>query len=65
MDFAMRIPEAQPVAVCDVYGPHLERAQAAARQKGFQVKAVRDFREILADMAAISKKPLRSSRAAM
>ena len=49
LDFAMRIPEAQPVAVCDVYRPHLERAEAAARQKGFQVKAVSDFREILAD----------------
>jgi len=49
LDFAMRIPEAQPVAVCDVYRPHLERAEAAAREKGFQVKAVSDFREILAD----------------
>ena len=49
LDYAMRIPEAQPVAVCDVYRPHLERAEAAARQKGFQVKAVPDFREILAD----------------
>jgi predicted dehydrogenase len=49
LDFAMRIPEAQPVAVCDVYRPHLERAAAAARQKGFQVKALPDFREILAD----------------
>src|ERR1022692_1288781 len=48
-DFAMRIPEVQPVAVCDVYRPHLESAEAAARQKGFQVKAVPDFREILAD----------------
>jgi predicted dehydrogenase len=49
LDFAMRIPEVQPVAVCDVYRPHLERAEAAARQNGFQVKAVPDFREILAD----------------
>ena len=45
----MRIPEVQPVAICDVYQPHLERAEAAARKKGFQVKAVQDFREILAD----------------
>src|ERR1017187_4217074 len=49
LDFAMRIPEVQPVAVCDVYRPHLESAEAAARQKGFQAKAVLDFREILAD----------------
>ena len=49
LDFAMKIPEAQPVVVCDVYRPHLERAEAAAREKGFQVKAVADFREILAD----------------
>ena len=49
LDYAMKIPEAQPVAVCDVYRPHLERAEAAARQKGFQVKAVPDFRELLAD----------------
>jgi predicted dehydrogenase len=49
LQYAMQIPEVQPVAVCDVYGPHLERAQAAANQKGFQVKAVHDFREVLAD----------------
>jgi predicted dehydrogenase len=49
LNYAMRIPEAQPVAVCDVYQPHLERAEAAARKNGFQVKPVKDFREILAD----------------
>jgi predicted dehydrogenase len=49
LDYALRIPEAQPVAVCDVYRPHLDRAVAAAKQKGVQVKAVADFREILAD----------------
>jgi predicted dehydrogenase len=49
LEYAMKIPEAQPVVVCDVYRPHLERAQAAARKQGFQVKAVSDFREILAD----------------
>ena len=49
LSYAMKIPEAQPVAVCDVYQPHLERAEAAARKNGFQVKAVKDFREILAD----------------
>jgi predicted dehydrogenase len=49
LEYAMKIPEAQPVAVCDVYRPHLERAEAAARKKDFQVKALTDFREILAD----------------
>jgi predicted dehydrogenase len=49
LGYSMRVPEAQPVAVCDVYQPHLERAQAAAKKGGFDVKAVKDFREILAD----------------
>src|ERR1041385_8158115 len=49
LGYAMRVPEAQPVAVCDVYQPHLERAEAAARKGGFQVQAVKDFREIIAD----------------
>jgi predicted dehydrogenase len=49
LSYAMRVSEAQPVAVCDVYQPHLESAQAAARRRGFEVKAVKDFREILAD----------------
>src|SRR5436305_2262379 len=49
LGYAMQTPEAQPVAVCDVYQPHLERAEAAARKGGFQVKAVKDFREIIAD----------------
>jgi predicted dehydrogenase len=49
LGYAMKVPEVQPVAVCDIYGPHLERAVAAAKKGGFQVKAVKDFREILAD----------------
>lgn len=49
LGWAMKIPGFQPVAVCDVYGPHLERAQARARKGGFNVKAVKDFREIIAD----------------
>ncbi|HVX67975.1 MAG TPA: Gfo/Idh/MocA family oxidoreductase [Bryobacteraceae bacterium] len=49
LEYAMKVPEAQPVAVCDIYQPHLERAEAAARQGGFQVKAVKDFRQIIAD----------------
>jgi predicted dehydrogenase len=49
LGYAMKVPEAQPVAVCDVYQPHLERAEAAAKKGGFQVKALKDFREIIAD----------------
>jgi predicted dehydrogenase len=49
LGYAMKVPEVQPVAVCDVYRPHLERAVADAKKGGFQVKAVKDFREILAD----------------
>jgi len=39
----------QVVAVCDVYQPNLERAQAAARKQGHDARAVKDFREIIAD----------------
>ena len=39
----------QPAALCDVYQPHLERAEAAARRGGFEPKSVKDFREVLAD----------------
>ena len=47
---AMQFPEQiQPVAVCDVYKPHLERAVANAAKGGVTVKAVHDFRDILAD----------------
>ena len=45
-----RCPALRSVAVCDVYQPALERAEAQARRLGFTgVKAVKDFREILAD----------------
>ena len=50
LGYAMKVPEAQPVALCDVYEPHLERAQAAAAQGRFPAEgASRDFREIIAD----------------
>src|SRR3954464_4984800 len=49
LGYAMKVPEAQPVALCDIYEPHLERAQAAAAKGGLQPKATRDFREIIAD----------------
>ncbi|MCL6545876.1 MAG: Gfo/Idh/MocA family oxidoreductase [Bryobacteraceae bacterium] len=49
LGYAMKIPGFQPVAICDVYRPYLERAQAQAKKGGFDVKAVKDFREIIAD----------------
>jgi predicted dehydrogenase len=49
LGYAMQLPEVEPAALCDVYGPHLERAQVAAAKKGFKPKPVRDFREVLAD----------------
>jgi len=49
LGYAMKTPGFQPVAVCDVYRPYLERAQAQAQKGGFDVKAVKDFREIIAD----------------
>jgi len=36
--YAMKVPAAQPVALCDVYEPHLERAQVAARKGGSSPK---------------------------
>ncbi|MBI4892808.1 MAG: Gfo/Idh/MocA family oxidoreductase [Acidobacteria bacterium] len=49
LSYAMKIPGFQPVAVCDVYQPHMEMAQAQARRGGVEVKAIKDFREIIAD----------------
>jgi len=49
LGIAMKQPALQAVAVCDVYQPHLEEAVALAAKRGAQVKAVKDFREILAD----------------
>ena len=48
--FAAKAGGVEIVAVCDVYQPALERAQAQAGKLGFTgVKAHHDFREILAD----------------
>lgn len=49
LGFAMKMPDVQPVAVCDVYQPTLEKAVAAASKGGHTVKAIKDFREIIAD----------------
>ena len=49
LGYSMKVPGFVPTAICDVYQPHLERAEAAARRGGFQPKSVKDFREVLAD----------------
>ena len=50
LGYALKLAnDVEPVAVCDVYQPTLERAVATAAKAGKTVKAVRDFREILAD----------------
>jgi predicted homoserine dehydrogenase-like protein len=46
LGYAMQIPEIEPVAVCDIYQPHLDRAVDAAKKKGFSPKPVTDFRDI-------------------
>src|SRR5207244_5936010 len=48
--YAAKVTGFQITAVCDVFQPNLERAQAQAKRLGFEdVKAVKDFREVLAD----------------
>ena len=49
LGIALKNPEIEPVAVCDVYQPTLDKAVDRASQAGKTVKAIRDFREILAD----------------
>jgi predicted dehydrogenase len=49
LSYAMKVEGVQPTALCDVYQPALERAEAAARKGGFQPKTHTDFREVLAD----------------
>jgi predicted dehydrogenase len=49
LGYAMKLPDVQPVAVCDVYQPTLEKALATASKGGFTVKAIKDFRELIAD----------------
>jgi predicted dehydrogenase len=46
LDAAMKQPGLEPVAVCDCYQPNLE---AAVAKSGGRAKAVKDFRDILAD----------------
>ncbi|HXS93082.1 MAG TPA: Gfo/Idh/MocA family oxidoreductase [Candidatus Limnocylindrales bacterium] len=48
--YCAQVPGFEIAAVCDVYQPALEKAEAQAKKLGFDgVKAVHDFRDILAD----------------
>ena len=47
--YALQTPAFQPVAVCDVYGPHLERAVATGKKAHVDLRPIHDFRELLAD----------------
>jgi predicted dehydrogenase len=49
LGYALRMTDAEPVAVCDVYRPALDKAVATAAKAGKTVKPLRDFREILDD----------------
>src|SRR5689334_14315661 len=49
LGYGMKVPEVQVAALCDVYQPHLERAQAAARKNNFDPKTFTDFRQLMAD----------------
>ena len=49
LGYALKTPEFQVAAVCDVYKPHEERAVQTAKKAGVDVKVVKDFRDVLAD----------------
>ena len=49
LGYAAKTEGVKIVAVCDVWQPHLERAEAQARRLGHEPRGVKDFREILAD----------------
>src|SRR5262245_37691837 len=49
LGFALKLSDVEPVAVCDVYQPHLEKAVATTSKSGKTVKDVKDFSEILDD----------------
>lgn len=49
LSFAMKLPDVQLVSVCDVYQPTLDKAVADADKGGIKVKAIKDFREMIAD----------------
>src|SRR5215210_746203 len=46
---ALKLSNVQVAALCDVYQPTLEKAIATTGKAGVTPKAVKDFREIIAD----------------
>ncbi len=51
LECAMKQPDVQVVAVCDVYEPRLEEAAALVQKNGQRARQVKDFREIIADQS--------------
>ena len=49
LQYSIKSEGVEVAALCDVYQPTLERAEAIAKKGGQQPKSVKDFREILAD----------------
>ena len=49
LSYAMRQENLVVSAICDVFEPNLLKAVEATKKQGSEAKAVRDFREILAD----------------
>src|SRR5437868_1821900 len=49
LHYAMGQENLQVVAVCDVFQRNLDMAEKSAKEKFPEVKALKDFREILAD----------------
>src|SRR5574340_6625 len=49
LGYASKQPQVNIGTVCDVYQTNLEKAEAQARKAGFQPKAVKDVRDVLAD----------------
>ena len=49
LGYAGKQPPVAVTAVCDVWQPYAERAQAQARKLGQEPRIVKDFREIIAD----------------
>jgi len=49
VQFALQTDKVQAVAICDVYQPNLEKGIDIAKKFGQTPKAIKDFREVLAD----------------
>jgi len=49
LGYALKVPAIAPAALCDVYQPTLEKAEAQAKRGGAQPKIYTDFRELIAN----------------